>query len=76
MTDPKSKPGVLLWERGTICCTCHYRPTDEIEIVLTVNGKDLERVLFIDAAAAANYAIAKMHVYECTNRPSGSKSNT
>ena len=38
-------------------CTCSYGPEDEIEIVLTVKGIEVERLLFGDANTAADRSV-------------------
>jgi hypothetical protein len=67
VTDPEHHsigPGVVLWERGAIRCTCRLLATSEVEILVSVSGADIERVRFTDAGAAAEYAIAKMRAYD------------
>ena len=60
---PYALPDVLLWEKGAMRCVCRYRPTDEIEVILTVNSTVIERKLFTHANQAADYVLAKMHAY-------------
>jgi hypothetical protein len=54
---------VTLWAIGPISCTCVTLPDDQLEICLLSGAAVIERRLFTDTDAAANYAIQKMRAY-------------
>jgi hypothetical protein len=58
------RQGVILWEKGPVCCTCRApTTTDRIEVLLWSNGVQIERNLFTDADEAAQFALDKLRAY-------------
>lgn len=55
--------GVVLWHAGEMACNCLTVSDDHVEITLTLEGVQMERAVFPNDAAAAVFALAKMHVY-------------
>jgi hypothetical protein len=53
---------VVLWSNNAVTCTS-LTHGDNTEICLVVVGVTVHREFFTDAESAAQFAIAKMHVY-------------
>jgi len=59
--------GIILWEKGPVCCTCRLpTATDRIEVLLWSKGVQIERNLFTDPEDAAQFALDKMHAYNAS----------
>ena len=54
---------VTLWSVGAVSCACLTLDDGQVEICLLANGVTLERRLFADTEAAAQFAIEKMRAY-------------
>jgi hypothetical protein len=63
--------GVILWEKGSVCCTCRAPATTNlIEVLLWSKGVQIERTLFTDTEDAARFALDKLRAYNALERHS------
>jgi len=57
---------VVLWERGSISCTCLIVAPDHLEVTVAVDDVVVSTDVFTDHNAAAEFAIDQMHAFNAT----------